>query len=166
MSEIAETIEERERGENIGLGILGALLFALIGGGLWVLFFRWNLFHEICAVACVTGAVIGYRLFTKSRSLKGVLISMAAAIIVMLIASYTNLSIDVFFAYRTWFENGQVDHQLSFIQAVAGAYQFLVEPEVMTYCLKELGYGMLFWAVGSFVFVADGIKYYREQKEY
>lgn len=146
--------------------MLGALLLSTIGGALWVLLFYFNIFHEICGVACVVGAVIGYRLFAKSASLKGVILSIVISIFMLLVASYFSLTLDVYYAYQNWYANGEVAHAIEYYQALSGAYQFLSEPLIALACLKEFGIGILFVLLGSFVFIIDGVRHHKMMKEY
>lgn len=162
MSEIIENMEENER---IVPGMLGALLFSLIGGVLWVMLFWADMFPGICGTACVVGAVIGYRIFSKKGSLKGVLLSVAVSVITMLIAMYFCLAIDVYRVFNEWYANGEYDHAVSFISSIAYAHQFFASPEVLTLMLKEFGWGLLFCVLGAFTFIVDGIKQYRMQRE-
>lgn len=162
MSESIENIEESER---VFPGLMGAMLFALLGGLLWVVLFWADIFPCICGVACVVGAVTGYRLFSKSGSLKGVLLSVGISVVVMLLALYFCLAIDVYRTLNEWYANGEYDHAVSFINSIAYSHQYLASPIVLKYLMKDFGWGMLFCAIGAFTFIADGIKQYRLQKE-
>ena len=162
---MSEELEYREEKENTAAGILGALLFALIGGALWVLIFWADIFPGFCGMACIVAAVIGYRLFSKKASLKGVFIAFAAAVLIMLIASYFSLAIDVYNTLNQMYADGEYSRSVSFLNAVAYSYQFLAEPDVVKYLLKDFGWGMLFCVIGAFTFVADGFRQYRRQKE-
>ncbi len=163
---LSEELEYREETENIAAGALGALLFALIGGALWVFIFWADIFPSICGLACIVAAVIGYRLFGKKASLKGVFIAFAAAVFVMLIACYFSLAIDVYNTLNRLYADGEYSHQVSFLNAVAYSYQFLSQAEVVKLLLKDFGWGMLFCVIGAFTFVVDGIRQHKRQKEY
>ena len=163
MSESLDYIEENEK---IGPGILGALLFSLIGGVIWVILFWADMFPGICGTACVVLAMTGYRLFSKKSSLKGVFIAVGAAVCIILLAVYFCLAVDVYRVFNEWYANGEYDHAVSFINAVAYSHQFLAEPTVFWLLLKDFGWGMLFCAIGSLLFIVDGIKQHRLQKEY
>ncbi|MBR3142707.1 MAG: hypothetical protein IKF09_06065 [Clostridiales bacterium] len=162
MSESLDYIEENER---IGPGILGALLFSLIGGVIWVILFWAGMFPGICGTACVVLAMIGYRLFSKKSSLKGVFIAVGAAVCIILIAIYFCLAIDAYRAINERYANGEYGHAVSFLNAVAYSYQFLTEPDIFLLLLKDFGWGMLFCAFGAFTFIVDGVKQHRLQKE-
>ena len=163
MSESLEYIEENEK---VAAGIFGALIFSLIGGVLWVLIFWADLFPGICGIACVVSAVIGYRLFAKKASLKGVFIALAVSVLMLALASYFCLAIDVYKVFNVWYANGEYDHAVSFGNALAYAYQFFADREVMAFMLKDFGWGILFCVIGAFTFIVDGIKQYRLNKEY
>lgn len=163
---MSEELEYREESENTAAGALGALLFALIGGALWVFIFWADIFPGFCGMACVVTAVIGYRLFGKKASLKGVFIAFAAAVFIMMIANYFCLAIDVYNTLNRLYADGEYFQSVSFLNAVAYSYQFLAEPDVLKYLLKDFGWGMLYCAIGAFTFIVDGIKQYKRQKGY
>ena len=155
-----------EREENIGTGILGAFLLALIGGLVYVGLYWINLFPPICGVLIIVLAIIGFRLFGKKPSLKSVFISLAVSVFVLVIATYFTLAIDAYYAYADWYANGEADSAITFAQAVLYGYQFLAEPSLFLYYLKQFGLTLLFCFAGSTLFIVDGVKLYKQLKEY
>jgi len=162
VSDNADYIDERE---NYLLGLLGAFLFSLIGGALWVALYYFNFFAWFCGVALVLCAIIGYRVFAKKRSVKGVLIAFGVALFTMVLSQYICLSIDVYYVYNGWYENGETLYGISFLTALKCGYQFLVEPAIAMEYLKGLGLGLVACILGSVLFFIDEIRYYNENKE-
>lgn len=103
-------------------------------------------------------AIKGYSLFAKKESIKGIVISLVLATIVIVAAWYLCLAKDVFEAYKEWFNNGDVDFMPSLMQCITNAYVFLFEPEVGVSYLKDLGIGILLCVIGSGGYVAKTIK--------
>ena len=163
MSDNIDFVEEKEK---IALGILGAFLLSLIGSLLWVGCYWIDIFPPLCGFATMVFALIGYRLFAKSGSVKSVVFSLLFAIVAVFIGAYFCLAVDVYDAYASWFEAGTVDHAITFWQAISGAYQFLADPSVFSFFIKQLGFGALFSILGSVLFFIDSIRIYNAQKEY
>ena len=158
--EISETYE------NAGAGVLGALLLSLIGGIVFVGLFWIDIFAPLAGIITVVLAIIGFRLFAKKPSLKSVFISLAVALVVMAVADYFTLALDAYRAYADWYSTGDVDSPITFAQAVLYGYQFLADPAVLSYYLKQFGFSVLFCIAGSSIFIVDGVKLYKQQKEY
>ncbi len=71
--------------ENIWLGALGAFLFSLIGAGVYFLLNAVGLIEAIGGFIAVYCAIIGYSIFSKGESKRGIIISLviAAAVITL-----------------------------------------------------------------------------------
>lgn len=156
----------QEREENVGAGILGAFLLALIGGLVYIGLYWINVFPPICGVLIIVLAIIGFRLFGKKPSLKSVFISLAVSFVVLIITIYFTLVIDAYLAYADWYANGETESAISFGQAILYGYQFLSEPSLFLYYLKQFGLAVLFSLAGSTLFIVDGVKLYKQLKEY
>lgn len=151
--------------ENVLAGTVGALLFALAGGVLWFLLYQVGFLAGISGIVGVICAIKGYTVFSKCESLKGVIISAIAAVVVMIIAWYLCLATDVYRAYQDWYANGEVDFTVTFAEAFRGAYWFLEEPEVAMAYYKDLGIGLLLCVVGAFRHVKNAVQKVKQAKE-
>lgn len=151
--------------ENVLAGTVGALLFSLAGGVLWFLLYQIGFLAGISGLIGVICAIKGYAIFAKKESLKGVIISVIAAIAVMILAWYLCLSKDVYDAYQDWHAAGEVDFTVTFSEAVRGAHLFLEDPEVAMAYLKDLGIGLLLCVIGAFRSVSDAVKRVKQEKE-
>lgn len=158
---ILEEHEVVEQKENVVAGIVGALIFSLAGGVLWFVLFQFGWFSAISGVVGVVCANIGYRLFARGESLKGVIISIIAAVVSIILAWYMCLSLDCYNAFQDWYANGEIDYKITFAQAVRGSYAFLAEPEIARPYFTDLAIGLVLCAVGAFRFVANSIKRYK-----
>ena len=151
--------------ENVLAGLVGALLFALAGGELWFLLYQVGFMAGISGLVGVICAIKGYSVFAKRESLKGIILAIIAAVVVMVIAWYMCLSLDVFRAYQDWYEAGEVDYTITFGEAVGGAYLFLEEPDIALAYLKDLGIGLLLCVVGAYRSVSNALKRVKQEKE-
>lgn len=153
----ARIIEEHEvvNNENVIAGIVGAMLFSLVGGLLWFLLYQVNFFSSISGLVGVVCANFGYILFARKESKKGVVISIIAAVLSILIAWYLCLSLDCYYAFQTWYDNGQIDYTITYAQAVRIAYTFLAEPMIAGEYFKDLAIGLALCALGAFRYVKN-----------
>ena len=152
--------------EKVAAGILGAVLFALIGGIIYVALYKADIFPPLSGLAAAALSFLGFRLFAKKPSLKSVFISLGVAVGVLILFTYLLLAWDCYNAYLEWYSAGQVKHPITFIHALFYGHQFLADPNVLAYYLKQLGLTALFCVIGSVLFFIDGVKRYREQKHY
>ncbi len=144
--------------ENVVAGLIGALLFSLAGGVLWFLLYQVGFLAGISGAVGVVCAIKGYEIFAKKESLKGVVIAIVAAVLVMVLAWYLCLSLDVYQAYQDWYEAGEVDFTLTFGESVMNAYLFLFDSEIALAYFKDLGIGLLLCGVGAFQSVVNATK--------
>lgn len=161
---MSNSIEIPEK-ENVIAGTVGALLFALAGGVLWFILYQVGFLAGISGIVAVVCAIKGYSLFAKKESLKGVIIAVVAAIIVIALAWYMCLSMDVYKAYQEWYATGVVDYTVSFWEAVRGAYLFLTESEILASYLLDLGIGLALCCVGAYRSIANAVIRIKQNKE-
>ena len=159
------TVEIVQRKENVLAGTVGALIFALAGGVLWFLLYQIGFLAGISGLVGVICAIKGYTFFSKGESLKGIIISIVAAVLVMVLAWYLCLALDVYNAYQDWYANGEVDFTITFAEAVRGAYMFLEETDIALAYFKDLGLGLLLCVVGAGRFVSDAVKRVKAEKQ-
>ena len=154
-----------EKKENVAAGIVGALLCSLVGGLLWFLLYQFGYLAGISGLVGVVCAIKGYTWFAKKESIKGLVISIVVAVLVMVIAWYLCLAKDVYVAYQDWFAAGEGDYTLTFGEAVGNAYVFLEDSEICFAYLKDLGIGLLLCVVGAFRFVANAVQRVKQEKK-
>lgn len=153
-----KTVESVERKEYVLAGTVGALLFSLVGGVLWFLLYQVGFLAGISGLVGVICAIKGYTIFAKGESLRGIIISVVVAVVIMIIAWYLCLSLDVYNAYQDWYADGEVDFTLTFSESVRCAYLFLEDSEIALAYLKDLGIGLLLCVVGAWRFVSNAVK--------
>ena len=144
--------------ENVLFGTVGAFLFALVGGVIWFVLYQIGFLAAISGIIAVVCAIRGYTFFAKKESVKGVIISVIMAVLVIVIAWYACLSMDVYSAYQEWFANGEVDFTLTFFESVSAAPLFLAEPEIARAYLADLAIGLLLCIVGCIQPIMQAVK--------
>ncbi|MBQ2668968.1 MAG: hypothetical protein IJF56_10115 [Clostridia bacterium] len=156
---------KKQAKENVLAGIIGALLFSLAGGALWFILYQVGFLAGISGLVAVICSIKGYALFSKKESLNGVVISIVIAVLMMVLAWYLCLSLDVYRAYQEWYAAGEVDYTITFWEAIRGAYLFLSEGEILLAYLKDLGIGLVLCVVGAYRFVVDAVRRVRQEQQ-
>lgn len=162
---MTENISVTQEKENVLAGTVGALLFALAGGVVWFLLYQVGFMAGISGIVGVVCAIKGYSLFAKTESMKGIIISIIAAVVIMILAWYLCLSWDVYEAYQEWYAAGEVDFTLTFGESVQTAYLFLEEPDIAFDYLKDLGIGLLLCVVGAYGSVSNALRRIKQAKQ-
>lgn len=144
--------------ENVVAGAVGAFLFSLVGGILWFLLYQVGFLAAVSGIFGVVCAIKGYAVFAKKESIKGIVISIVSAVVVLIIAWYLCLSLDVYNAYRGWYEAGEIDYTITFMDAVRNAYLFLSDGETAFAYLKDLGIGLLLCVFGAASSISNALK--------
>lgn len=135
--------------ENIPAGILGAFLGALLGGGLYVLLYQVGFISAICGMVAVIGACWAYAFFSHRSSIRGVVIASVISLLVMVLAWYICLAIDVCKATQLLYEEGELDAPLTFFESVRAAPLFLQEGEIAGAYVRDLIISLVLCAVGA-----------------
>ena len=150
MNHVNQNSANTEKQENVLNGTLGAFLFALGGGIVWVLLDLIGFYAAITGVVTAFCAVQGYRILGGKLTKRGVIIAAVAAFIVMVLAWYFCLSRDFYVATGEWLANGEIEERPGFAQCFANAYRLLSDPGIAKSYLLSLGLGMGFAVLGSY----------------
>ncbi len=144
--------------ENVLLGVLGAFLFALAGGALWFVLYLVGFIAAISGLVGVICAIKGYSLFAKKESVKGIVIAVVMTLLVIVIAWYFCLSYDAYIAHQQWFEEGEIDYTITFLDALLGSHIYLSDPDIGPGYWGDLALGLLFCVVGGGSYVVNKIR--------
>jgi hypothetical protein len=144
--------------ENVLAGIVGAFLFALAGGALWFVLYLVGFIAAISGLVGVICAIKGYSVFAKKESVKGIVIAVVMTLLVIVIAWYFCLSYDAYIAHQQWFEEGEIDYTITFIEAVLGSHIYLTDPDIGPSYWGDLGLGLLFCVIGGGSYVVNKIR--------
>ncbi len=141
--------------ENVLFGIIGAFLFALVGGALYVILGMIGYIAAICGLVTVVCAIKGYTFFAKGESKKGLIISVIVAAVVLVIAWYVGFCIDMVNAYKMWFETGEVDYVPTFFEYFPYG---IIDLEVNPSYFVNLALSLVLAAVGAWSYVSKKLK--------
>ena len=149
--------------ENVLLGTLGAFLFALAGGFAYYLFYMFGIIAALSGLIGVICAIKGYEIFSRSRSNRGIAISVAAAAVVLILAWYICFGMMVRSIYVGMAEMGEVPSVPSVAWCVLNAYRFLpVHPAALWDLLVSLALA----AVGCGGYVFRTVRQQEEQASF
>lgn len=155
MNDEKRIYQNEQSEENLLFGIVGAFLFSLLGGGLYYVLYQIGYVAAISGLIGVICAIKGYSWFAKKESVRGIVISVIIAALVLVIAWYFCLSNDVYLAYQDWYANGEVEYAPTFFESVKIAYLFLADAPGY---FGDLAISLLLAAVGCGSYVARTIK--------
>lgn len=144
--------------ENVVAGIVGAFIFSLAGGVVWFVLYLLGFVAGISGLIGAVCAVKGYTIFAKKESVKGVVIAVVMALLVMVLAWYFCLAYDICEVHKYWYENGEIDYTITFAEAMQISPLYLADAEIGPLYLKDLGIGLLFCVIGGGSFVVNKIK--------
>lgn len=141
--------------ENVLFGVVGAFLFSLVGGLVYVVLNMAGFLSALSGLIGVVCAIKGYSFFAKKESKRGVVISVIMAAVVIIIAWYVCFCLDMVEAYQYWLETGEVDYAPTFFEYLPfGFYDLTVNPVYFVDLLLSLALG----AVGCGSYISQMVK--------
>lgn len=136
---------EPEKG-NVLAGIVGALLFGLLGGVVYFLLYQLDIIAALSAIVIFVLANFGYGLFSGAGNKNGssvlrIVICIIVTAAVIFIAEYVCLAFEIF---RVFKEEG-----ITFFDAFRATPEFLKEPEVKKGLISDLAIAYIFGALAT-----------------
>lgn len=130
--------------ENILLGTLGAILFALVGGIVYYVLWSVNIVAALSGIIAVLCAIKGYEIFARGRSKQGITIAVIAAGVVLVLAWYFCFCTDLHAAYQGWLEAGEVDYAPTLGECILlGYHDLMLNPTYFVHLVFTLGMAAL-----------------------
>lgn len=146
--------------EKVLLGFLGAFLFSLAGGVIYVILYQLGILAAICGWVTFILAGVGYRKFSGTKekfSVKSIVASLVMLVVVILLAEYVCLAIDI---YKYFVE----EYYITFLDAFLSVPDFLTDGEFLKAVLGELGFSYLFGFIAVIGNIANFIKGRKAEK--
>ncbi len=134
---------------NVLAGIVGAFLFALIGGFLYFVIYQAGIIAGICGLVIFVLANFGYGLLARTQnklSLVGLISAIAATVVMIFVAEYVSI------AYAFYNENKE--YLRDFFEAIRILPDYLVYEEFF----KEMAMAYLFAFIASIGNIVNIIK--------
>ena len=150
-----QTVEPAEQdlgNGNVIAGIVGAFLFALIGGLLYFVIYQIGVIAGICGLAIFVLANFGYNLFAKGN--KNTIVSLVVSIVMMIVmiflAEYVSLSFEIFQTFK--------DEGITIFDAIRATPEFLAEPEIGNAVAGDLAFAYIFGFIASISNIVNIVK--------
>ncbi len=145
-----EEYVELKQPERVGLGVLGALVGAILGGASIVLFNLMGIIAALSGVLIAFFTLKGYELMAKKLSKKGIIICVVLMILSVLVADWVVWALAMM---ETFPEYG-----LTFMDCMQYVPQMLMDGSIaMSDYLGNLGMLYLFVTMGAFGTVKNAI---------
>ncbi|MBP5781380.1 MAG: hypothetical protein J6X34_09135 [Clostridia bacterium] len=146
--------ENRNAKEKVFQGILGALLFGLGGGVLWVLLWQVGFIAPLAGLLTVILALNGYVFFGRKLSKRGIVLSIIISVLILIIATIVSMTLDVLTAFRDLYKAGEIEKMPTFSQAFAFGMLTIIEtPSVSLDYLMYLVFGLVIGGFGAFFYL-------------
>ena len=152
--------------ENVVAGILGAFLFALGGGLLYLLLAQVGFIAGISGMVAVFLAIKGYSVFAKGLSKRGLIISVVIAFLVLILAWYVSLTIDVYKELSELYKAGDLAEKPKFFECVMMTPMFFKYAGFLRDAIVNLVLGLLFAVAGSFTLIANISNQIKQNQQY
>ena len=129
---------------NVIAGIVGALLFSIIGGLLYFGLYQMGIIAGICGLVIFVLANFGYNLFAKGNknTIVGLVVCIIVLILMIVISEYLCISFEIYQAFKE-------EESITFFDAVRVTPDFLEIPEVKSAFIKDLAFGLIFGFIAS-----------------
>jgi hypothetical protein len=141
--------------ENVPMGILGALLFSLVGGVLYFIIYQLGFIAGIAGFVSVICAVKGYKWLGKRESVKGVIISVIISVAVIFLAAIYSIGFECLDAMRSFYPS----ESINLINSPIYVLRMIKDSEdIMLAVISELGMALLLCIIAAGSSVVNAIK--------
>ena len=141
--------------ENVPMGVLGALLFSLVGGILYFIVYQLGFIAGIAGFVAVICAVKGYKWLGKRESVKGVIISVIISVIVILLAAVYSIGFECLEAMKEFYPTESINIINSPLYVLRMAKD---SEDIMLAVVTELGMALLLCIVAAGSSVVNAVK--------
>lgn len=150
--------------ENKVAGVVGAFLFALAGAVVYVIFDRVGFISALSGFIGAACAFKGYSVFAKKESTFGAVISIVMAFVVIALAWYICLSIDIYKTYIPMYSSGEIDYEINFFDALRNAHLYLGDEEIGRAYFGNLAMGLMFCLLGCISPITAAVRRAKDAK--
>ena len=143
------------RGERVGMGVLGAILFSLAGAVVYYVLWSVNIIAAISGIICVICALKGYEIFAGARTKRGIFISVAVSALMLVLAWYFCYCSDIHAYWDAAFAAGEAEYAPTIWECLRYGYMDL--PANLGY-LVDLILSLAMGGVGCWGYVAHSLR--------
>ena len=147
--------------EKIIPGILGALLFSLVGGIVCFILYQLNYVAALSGVIGVLCALKGYEMFSGKLTKKGVVISFIASIAAVILAMYVALGYSICEAINEYaVQKITIFDAISYIPETLAQYS-----DLSSAFYSDVAMSVVFSIIGSIGYVVKALKSPKKNKD-
>ena len=139
--------------ENVGMGVLGALLLSLVGILIYIGIYQLGYIIFASGIIMFNFCLFGYNKFSKADanqnySKKGIVICGIITLVGMIFAEYIALGIEIFKAYK--------DYGTTLFESLAAVPSFLTDGEVLGAALQDIAISFIVFIIFFFMSLFGG----------
>lgn len=126
--------------ENVLAGVVGAILFSLVGGALYFVIYQLGYIAGIVGLAVFFLAGLGYDLFARTKGRKStprLITCIIATILALFVAEYICLGYEIFVANKDLYD-------ITVFDAISVVPEFLAEAEIRNAVIGDLVFAYVF----------------------
>ena len=132
------------RGERVGMGVLGAILFSLAGAVVYYVLWSVHIIAAISGIICVICALKGYEIFAGARTKRGIFLSVAVSAVMLVLAWYFCYCSDIHAYWESAFAAGETDYVPTVWECLSYGYLDLpANPDYLVNLILSLAMGGL-----------------------
>lgn len=130
---------------NVGMGVVGAALFSLVGAVLYFIVYQIGYIAGICGFVMFTMATLGYNKLAKPQKkspMLGIVIAAVVTLVMLFVAEYVSMAYALYDGFR---ELGLTN--VGFFDVLKNMPDFLSDSEIMDVLIEDLIYAYIFAVV-------------------
>ncbi len=139
---------------NVLSGVVGAFLFALIGGFLYFVVYQAGFIVGLCGLVMFILASFGYRLLAGTKntlSLAGLIASVVATVVMIFVAEYVSIAFAVY-------QEPEIKSYYTFAEVLQELMGWMQEADTIGDFAQELGMAYLFAFIASISNIVNVVK--------
>lgn len=141
---------------NVGMGVVGAALFSLVGAVLYFIVYQIGYIAGICGFIMFTMATLGYNKLAKPQQknpMIGIVIASVVTLVMLFVAEYVSMAYALYDGFQ---ELGLTS--IGFFDVLKNMSNFLEDPEIMSSLVEDLVFAYIFAVVNIAISIFNARK--------
>ena len=155
-------IEENTGNGNVVLGIVGAVLLALVGGIVYFAIYQLGVIAGISGLIIFLLANLGYRLFARTKN-KNSIVALVVSIVLMIIVIFLAECFCVSFEFYSYVK--EMGDYVSIFDAIEITPELLADSEIQSAVIQDLAFAYIFGFVASISNIVSIVKSRKKKTE-
>ena len=155
LSDQIKTNRQQPASGNVVAGIVGAILFSLVGVALWVFINRMGYIAAISGLVITVCAFKGYEVFGKKLTTPGLISCIVVAVLMCVFSTYVSLCVDIYVVLQDYFIDATIMDAIDLVPLM------LEDGEILGAYARDLLIGLALGAVASFGYVRNAYQMHK-----